>query len=185
MWLRKNWLLWLKIAACFDCGHEIITLMFWCWDMDIDMFNCSRVRGKVKIDVCFSALTCSLLEQLSYTIVLSWSPVIGSYPCWHISRPQSQQPCCGSNLHPFITTLSETPSEHPPTAECHTMESQEGHHSLSNHDPLCSHTYKVYVRVYLQGPLFSLLQFVMRCLQGCCHKAACGSRPQVLFSLRT
>lgn len=60
-----------KLQYDLIVGHEIITLIFWFRDMDIDMFNCSRVGGKMGSDVCFPALTCSLLKQMSCTIVLS------------------------------------------------------------------------------------------------------------------
>lgn len=43
-----------------------------------------------------------LLAQMSCTVVLSWSLVMGIHLSWHLSRPQSHWPCCGSNLCPFI-----------------------------------------------------------------------------------
>lgn len=105
----------------------------------------------MRSDVCFPALTCSLLEQMTCTIVLSWTPVMGIHPCWHLSQPQSPWPCCGSHLHPFITAIRETPSgrQHLPSANFHTMDGQTGYHSLWSLDPVRSHPVPFY-------PYFSL-----------------------------
>lgn len=141
VWLRENWLYDCKLPCALIVGHEIITPMFWFWDMDIDTFKCPRVGGKVRSDVCFPALTCSLLEKVRCIVVPSWSLVLGTHHCWYLSRPQSYGPCQGFHLHPFIETLSET------LLDCALPELtllpgtvKREHHSLSNCDPLYSHT---------------------------------------------
>lgn len=108
--MTQNWLLWLKIAYALIVGHEIIIPTFWFWDMDIDMFNCSRVGGRMRRDVCFPALTvCSLLEQTSCTVVLSWALVMASIPAGlshNLSHP-------GHAVAPNCTPLSHNPQWDP------------------------------------------------------------------------
>lgn len=67
--MTQNWLLWLNTTEYFNCGSWSNCSDIWFWDMDIHRFNCSRVRGTVKSDVCSLALTCS-----------SWSR-------WAVDRP--------------------------------------------------------------------------------------------------
>lgn len=160
-----------KLQCALIVGHEVITPVFWFRHMDIDTFNCSRVGRKVRSDVCLPALTCSLLENMSCIIVLSWSLVTDTHPRWHLSWPQPHRPCWGFRLHPFIRTLCETSSEHQrsPSANSHTMESREG--TSQPLQPWPS------VQPYLSP--FSLLQFVMGCLlQGwCLTRCHLESRP--------
>lgn len=66
-------------------GQEVITATFWCWDLDIDTFNCTGVSKKVRSDDYFPALTYLILEQMRCTIVLSWSIIVGIRPCWRLS----------------------------------------------------------------------------------------------------
>lgn len=100
-----DWKLWCALIV----GYEITNPVFWFWEMAIDIFNCSRVGGKVRSDVYSAALTCSLLGKMSFTVVLSWSLVMGTHRWMHLSGPQSHWSCWGFHLHLFIRTLSETP----------------------------------------------------------------------------
>lgn len=126
-----------KLQCALIVGHEIITPTFWFWEMDIDTFNCSRVRGKVRSDVCFPALTCSLLEQMSCTIVLSLAPVVGIHPCWHLANLSHTGhtvaliciPLSQSSVRP-LQTISTLP-ELTPTP----WRVKWGHHSLWKPDP--------------------------------------------------
>lgn len=121
-------------------GHDRIPLVFWFWYMSIDMFNCSRVGIKVKCDVCFAALTYFYWRR--WTAQLSWSLVMGIHPSWHLSWPQSHWLCCGSHLRPFITALSETPSDRqcsPSVTLNHGASRVDGHRGLSTLDLLCSY----------------------------------------------
>lgn len=170
VWLRENWLYDCKLPCALIVGHEIITPMFWFWDMDIDTFKCPRVGGKVRSDVCFPALTCSLLEKVRCIVVPSWSLVLGTHHCWYLSRPQSYGPCQGFHLHPFIETLSLSDPFRlcSPWADSPTRDSQEG----------ASQPLELWPSVQPYLCPFSSLQFVMGCLQGCgLTKCPLGSRP--------
>lgn len=136
--MTQNWLLWLNTTACFNCGSWNNCSDIWFWDMDIHRFNCSRVRGTVRSDVCSLALTCS-----------SWSR-------WAVDRPVmiSSHGCPSllASLRTSVpvamlwlpsTSLYHNPHWDPhtpprsPLANSHTVE--RWHHSLSNLHPLGSH----------------------------------------------
>lgn len=72
-----------KLLHALIVGQEVITPTFWCWNMDIDMLNCSRMRGKGRSAVYFSAFTYLALGQTSCNIVLARSLVTCICPCWH------------------------------------------------------------------------------------------------------
>ena len=100
-----DWKLWCALIV----DYEITIPVFWLWEMAIDIFNCSRVGGKVRSDVYSPALTCSFLGKMSCRVVLSWSPVMDTHPWLNLSGPRSHWPRWGFHLHCFIRTLSETP----------------------------------------------------------------------------
>lgn len=66
-----------KLRHALIVGQEVITQTFWCWDMDIDMFNCQRWGGS---ELCcpFSALPDFVLDCCNKG--LAGSPVTNIHP---------------------------------------------------------------------------------------------------------
>ena len=171
-WLRKNWLLGLEIALCFNCGSrrncsDILVLGHAYWYV----LTAQEWGGRWEVMYAFRPLPIFYWCRWGCAAVLSRSVVMDTHLCWHLSQPQLRWLCCGSHLRPFITTLSETPSDchHSPSANSHTMESQEG--TSGPLDPWPS------VQPYLCPPLV-----FHGSLQGCClTESHSGSWPQPSF----
>lgn len=90
----------------------------------------------------------------------------GIHPCWPLSQPQSPWPCCGSQLHPFITQPSVRPLQAVSTFLQRTPIPWRIKWviTVSGALTLCSHP----------CTLFSLLQFVMESLRGQTHRGPFG-----------